>query len=140
MRWLGLCIGVIVAGLFEEWVYPTAQNHPGRVAILLGIGLLLAGLVWFVTPDGSRAWVWVTFALAAGGFALVRGLDARDHELGTYCKYGAKTKAQLDHCMPHVTTEDIDELDTPGARFARGETRECGRGSGPYCAEAADDF
>jgi hypothetical protein len=39
--------------------------------------------------------------------------------------------------MSHVTTDDINKLDTQAARFARGETSDCLENSGPYCEDAA---
>jgi hypothetical protein len=36
-------------------------------------------------------------------------------------------------CLGAVDSEETDELDTPAARFARGEAADCGRGSGPFC-------
>src|SRR5687768_518028 len=127
-------VAFVAAFVLEEWVAVVAQNHPARVGILLGIGLVVAAGAWLA---GSRlTLIVVGFLLAGGVIGWIQGLDARDHELGDYCKYGARNEAELDHCMKTVTTSDIDELDTPAAEFARGSTDDCGRGSGPYCAEA----
>ena len=126
---------VVAAALFEQWIALVAQNHPTRVAILLGVGLLVVGAAWLLQSRATL--VVVGFLLAGGVIGWIEGLDARDHELGDYCKYGARNEAELDDCMADVTTDDIDELDTPAAEFARESTNDCGRGSGPYCAEVA---
>jgi hypothetical protein len=129
---------LIGAGLLEGVFELHAQNHPWRVGILGGVALLLTGLVLLVFPSRTLK---ITAVLLFGswGIGYIAGLDARDHELGYYCRYGAASQAELDACMKRINTDEIDELDTPAARFARGETHECGRGSGPFCAEAARD-
>ena len=129
-------VTIILSFLFSDWVALIAQNHPARVGILLGVGLVVAGAVWLLST-GRTPVVLLGVLLAGGGFGWVQGLDARDHELGSYCRYGAQNKAELDRCMSHVTTDDIDELDTHAADFGRGVTSECGPDSGPYCAEEA---
>jgi hypothetical protein len=134
--WLVIGAAVLAGVLIEETVSLEAQNHPWRVGAVGGVALLAAALVLFVFPSrvliGAAALVFGAWAIG-----LVAGLDARDHELGYYCRYGAASRAELDACMKRVDTEEIAELDTPAARFARGETSDCGPGSGPYCAEAA---
>jgi hypothetical protein len=133
-----LVVLVILGGLLEMWLDLAAQNHPLRVGIVGGVVLLVAAAVVFLFPSG-----WPTVALVVIGISwligLFSGLDARDHELGYYCKYGATSQAQLDDCMASVTTDDIEKLETPAARFAYGETTECGRGSGPFCPKAAKE-
>jgi hypothetical protein len=130
-------VALIAAALLEEWIALVAQNHPARVGILLGVGLLVAGGAWLLGAHTTL--IVVGFLLAGGVIGWIQGLDARDHELGDYCRYGARNEAELDHCMAHVTTDEIDGLDTPAAEFAREATNECGRGSGPYCAEVAKE-
>jgi hypothetical protein len=136
MKIAALVAAIIVASLLEGWLELIVQNHPWGVGIGGGVVLLVAGAVVFVFPSGP-----LVGGLAALGLswfvALVGGLDARDHELGYYCRYGAQDQKQLDDCMGSVTTDDIGKLDTPAARFAYGEITKCGRGSGPYCPEAA---
>jgi hypothetical protein len=127
----------LVAGaLIEEWVRLAAQNHPWRVGIVGGTALVAIGVVLLVVP-GRAFTAAAALLLGAFGFGLVAGLDDRDHELGYYCRYGARSDAELDDCMKRVNTDEIAKLDTPAARFARGETSVCGRGSGPYCPAAA---
>ena len=138
LPWVGIFAVILAGALMEEVVALWTQNHPWRVAIAGGIALVPTLLVLLVFP--SRLLI-VTAVLVFGswGIGYVSGLDARDHELGYYCRYGASTQDELDGCMKRINTDEIDELDTPAARFARGETHECGRGSGPFCAEAARD-
>jgi hypothetical protein len=133
---LGVAAAVIPAYVLGQYLRMIAENHPWRIAIVLAFAVVLAAGVWLLSS--SRRWPTVAGIFVLGiVFGLVAGLDARDHELGSYCKYGAKNHAELERCMSHVTTDDIDKLDTHAARFARGVTSECGADSGPYCAEAA---
>jgi hypothetical protein len=86
----------------------------------------------------NRSWVAPAAILAiAAILGLGAGLRGRDYYLRLYCDYGAQSAAQHAGCMSHVTTDDINELDTQAARFARGETSECLEDSGPYCEDAA---
>jgi hypothetical protein len=57
--------------------------------------------------------------------------------LRAYCLYGSRSQAQLDGCMSHVTTDDINRRDTQAARFARGDTSDCLEDAGPFCERAA---
>lgn len=87
-------------------------------------------------PD--RSWVApvaIVATLAAWGF--FGGNNARNHYVRPYCLYGAKSQAQLDGCMSHVTSEEINDLDTQAARFGRGDTSDCLDDSGPFCADAS---
>lgn len=138
MRIVAIVVLVLVFGLVGTWLNFTAQNHPWAVAIVGGVVLLAAALVRFLYPSGALTLL-VAFVGAAWLFGLLSGLDAREKELAWYCKYGAKSQAQVDECMRSVDTGDIDDLDTPAARFARGERIVCGPGSGPFCAAAAKD-
>ncbi|HEX8645653.1 MAG TPA: hypothetical protein VF715_02055 [Thermoleophilaceae bacterium] len=125
-----------VGYVVEDLVRQVAENHPLGVGIVGAVAvLLLAAIVFLLAPN---AWM-AAVALVAGAWfiGLVAGLDARDNELGDYCRYGARSAGELDRCMSSVTTDEIGELDTPAARFARGWTDVCGQGSGPYCAEVA---
>ncbi len=63
--------------------------------------------------------------------------SARNHYVRPYCLYGAKSQAQLDGCMSHVTNDDINNLDTQAARFGRGDTSNCLADAGPFCADAS---
>lgn len=136
--WIFLGASLLAAALLEQWIELVAQNHPWRVGLVGGIALLLTGLVLFLYPSRGLIGVAV-FLFGAWAIGLVAGLDARDHELGYYCRYDASTQAELDACMKRINTDEIAELNTPAAQFARGETLDCGRGSGPYCAAAARD-
>jgi hypothetical protein len=118
----------------EDLVAGPAEHHPWRVTFVLAALGLVVACAWFI----AGSWAAPLLALlGAAGFSLVSGWDARDNYLTPYCSYGAKTQAELDSCLETVESEEIDALDTPAARFARGETTECGAGSGPFCAEAA---
>jgi hypothetical protein len=138
MRWVVVFVTIVVAALLEDWIRLEAQNHPVRVGVVGGVALLIAGLALFVASS-RFATVAAAFVFGAWAIGLIAGLDDRDHKLGYYCRYGADSQAQLDDCMARVNTDAIDKLDTPAARFARGETSVCGPGSGRYCAEAARD-
>ena len=138
-RWLAIGAAAIAAGLLEEAIRLAAQNHPWRVGIVGGVALLVAGLVLLLFPSRTLI-VAAAFLFGAWGVGLVVALDDRDHELGYYCRYGAQSRAELDACMRSVDTDEIDRLDTPAARFARGETTVCGPGSGPFCRGAARDI
>ncbi|HEX8053363.1 MAG TPA: hypothetical protein VF517_10245 [Thermoleophilaceae bacterium] len=138
MNWIVIGVVLLLAALFEVWVELIAQNHPWRVAIVGGVVFLLVGAILFLWPSGPL--ITLTLLLAgAWAWALVAGLDARDHELGYYCRYGAQTQTELDRCMSSINTDEIEELDTPAARFAVGVRTECGPGSGRFCREAAKD-
>lgn len=129
---------ILVAVFIEDHVRLEAQNHPWRVGIVGGVAGLAAALVLLVFP--SRVLIAAASLLfGSWAFGLISGLDDRDHTLGHYCRYGAASQAELDACMKRIDTEEIDKLDTPAARFARGETSVCGPGSGPYCPAAARD-
>ena len=139
MRIVAVGVAIVAVALFERWVELAAQNHPWRVAIVGAVVFGVVGLVLFLWPSGPL--IAATLCLAGGWcFGLITGLDAREKEVSWYCKYGAQSKAALDDCMSSVNTDDIAELDTPAARFARGETFECGPASGRYCREAAEDL
>lgn len=87
-------------------------------------------------PD--RSWVAPAVIIAAwAGFGFLNGQRARDNYVLPYCLYGAQSRAQLDGCMSHVTSNEINELETQAARFARGETSDCLDDSGPFCADAS---
>ena len=134
--WVVLGVSLLAAALFEEWIRLHAQNHPWRVGIIGGIALLVTGIVLLFAGRGILM-VAAVFVFGGWLIGLISGLDDRDHELGDYCRYGARSQAEIDSCMKRINTDEIAELDTPAARFSRGETNRCGRGSGPHCAEAA---
>ena len=138
MRIVAIGAGIVVVALFEGWVELAAQNHPWRVAIVGAVVFAAVGLALFLLPSGPL--IAVTLCLAGGwAVGLIAGVDAREKEVSYYCKYGAESQAALDDCMSSVNTDDIAELDTPAARFARGETFECGHASGRFCREAAKE-
>lgn len=68
----------------------------------------------------------------------VPGTQAHSREITYYCEYGAVSRAQLDHCKSHVSSDYIDSLETNAARFARGDLDACLDDAGPFCD--ADKF
>jgi len=87
-------------------------------------------------PD--RSWVApVAIVLVFAGYGAFDAHNARDNYVRPYCLYGAQSQAQLDGCMSHVTSEDINALDTQAATFAAGQTSDCLDDSGPFCEQAA---
>lgn len=68
------------------------------------------------------------------GYVLLTNDDP--DQVTAYCSYGAVSQAQLDGCVEHVSSDDIDALDTEAARYARGERDGCGPQSGPFCQDA----
>jgi hypothetical protein len=61
------------------------------------------------------------------------GSESEDDVIGDYCAYGAVSHAQLDGCVDHVTTDQVDDLDTNAAEYARGELDRCLEDAGPFC-------
>ena len=62
------------------------------------------------------------------------GYQSRTNYIHHYCAYGAVSEAQLNGCLNHVTTSEVDDRKTPAAIFARsGGDAECGPGAGPLC-------
>jgi hypothetical protein len=108
----------------------------GAVTATLGYG---ASVIFRQTQD--REWTWVARSMVAVAIALGFGtygiLSARDSSrqvVAEYCAYGAVSQAQLEGCKDHVGFSDVEEANTPAARFALGsEEEECGSGSGPFC-------
>jgi hypothetical protein len=132
-----MVIGAVVFGgaTGEVLVAPRAENHPIRVGIVLGVLLLVVGLVRLVS-EGRHTVVALVF-LGGLGFGWFVGWDNRDNYIDPYCRYGAKSQAELDSCLSHVNSDDIDELQTNAAQFARGTIDECRDDAGPYCAAEA---
>jgi hypothetical protein len=120
----------------QTLVLPHAENHPVRTGAVLALLLIPAGLVWLVS-DGAGMFAVSMIFIAGLGWGWIEGWDNQDNYIDPYCRYGAQSKKQLDSCKAHVNSEEIDKLDTPAAKFALGVIDECGRGSGPYCAEAS---
>jgi hypothetical protein len=138
MRNAMIIAAIIVGGAIGQVsLAPRAENHPIRVGIFIGVLLLLVGLIWLFS-EGGQALVAGVFVFALG-FGWIEGWDNRDNYIDPYCRYGAKSQAQLDGCLSHVNSDDIDKLHTNAARFARGSTDRCGADAGPYCAAEAKD-
>lgn len=139
--WVLILALALVDALIAEAVRPLAANHPWRVLILLA-GASVMGFGLSLTMAGARSLMTGALVLVFAGCAwgLISGWDDRDNYLQPYCRYGAASTAELERCLARTRSDDIDRLDTPAARFARGETTECGRDAGPLCREpgAAD--
>lgn len=152
-----LRVAVIGFALVAGWllfgvVRLATENRPASVVALLAAAI--GGCVVFYRwqdvraerlrgstsrPVGLARW-WLAPAVILAAFCAMgaqAGFSGRDSYLRAYCDYGARSQAQLDGCMSHVTTDDINKRDSQAARFARGETRECLGDAGPYCAHAA---
>ena len=131
-RWLILPAlgGALV---LEIWIAPRAENHPWVVFAALAVVALLTLPAAYLLLEGTTWLAVVTILLGGLGWGLVEGWDARDNYIGPYCEYGARTQNELDRCLDRVNSDEIDNLDTPPAQFARGETTTCGRGAGPFC-------
>ena len=56
-----------------------------------------------------------------------------DDPILDYCSYGAVSQAQLDGCIEHVPTSQVNGLDTDAARYAKGQLDRCLSDSGPFC-------
>ena len=103
---------------------------------MLGLLLFIIGLVWLVA-EKSLAVTVALLVLGGLGFGWIEGWDNRDSYIDPYCRYGAKSQAQLDSCLSQVNSEDIDKLDTNAAEFARETIDECRDDAGPFCAAEA---
>ena len=133
MTWLIYGVGILIGIWIESLVQPLAENHPWTVASVIAVlAVVIGSAVWLLTDLSGLAVV--AILLGAATWGLFSGWDARDNYLTPYCAYGAESQAQIDDCLADVNSDDVDELDTPAARFARGEIG-CGRGAGPLCAE-----
>jgi hypothetical protein len=79
------------------------------------------------------------YVLVAGAIAygLYVGHQSRLHgTVADYCAYGAVSRAQFEGCKDHVSTDDVERLNTDAARFARRELEGCLADSGPFCERA----
>jgi hypothetical protein len=133
-----IVIGAVILGgaTGDTFVAPRAENHPIWVGIVLGVLLLMIGLVW-LGSEGSLAMIVSLVFLGGLAFGWIEGWDNRDNYVGPYCRYGATSKGELDSCLSHVNSDDIDKLHTNAAKFARGVIDECRADAGPYCAAEA---
>jgi hypothetical protein len=128
-----LFIGALIGVWIESVVSPIAENHPWTVTIVIAVlAVVVGGTVWLLTDLSGLAVVGIL--LGAAFWGLLTGWDARDNYLTPYCAYSAESQAQIDECLSKINSGDVDKLDTPAARFARGEI-DCGPGSGSLCAD-----
>ena len=135
MVWVLYAATIIVGIVVEEAVSGPAANDPWRIlVVIVVVGVVVGGTSLVLA--GGLGLSFLALVLGGAVWGLVVGWDDRDHYLTPYCSYGARSEAQRDSCLGRVSTEEIDALDTPAARFARGESG-CGSGSGPLCAETA---
>lgn len=151
LAWTVLVAAVIGFGdlVFREF-QRTAQNHPWGSAVLIALAAFLALAIvaiveWragasLMTPAAVSIVPGIAiFALALAGS--IAGQTVRDSGvLHSYCYYGAVSNAQITGCLDHVTSDQIDKLDTDAARFAKGELTSCLSDSGPFCAQALNEL
>jgi hypothetical protein len=52
-----------------------------------------------------------------------------------YCEYGSVSQEQLNGCIEHVSSGDVEGRDTNAARYARGEIDSCRSDAGPFCGQ-----
>ncbi len=138
---VGVLLGLAIAGgaaffKWQEWRSERARRAEERRRRSDGEH----GYVSSSDPRfrADRSWVAPVVILAGFGvYGFIDGKSARDHYVLPYCMYGARSQAQLDGCMSHVTSEEINDLETQAARFARGDTSDCLSDSGPFCEDAA---
>ena len=88
-------------------------------------------------PKAGTPWLSPLVLLGGLAFGWIEGWDNRDNYIDPYCRYGAKSQADLDSCLSQVNSDDIDKLDTNAAKFGRGIIDECRDDAGRYCAAEA---
>jgi hypothetical protein len=125
---------LIVGILLEEAVRPTAENHPVVVGLVLG-AVALVTLVPVLFLFGAATAGPLVLVIGGCAWGWIAGWDNRDNYLTPFCEYGATSRGQIERCLDDVNSEDIDRLDTPAARFARGEITKCGADAGPFCKD-----
>jgi hypothetical protein len=80
--------------------------------------------------------VLLAFGFAWALSACGSGLDA-DRMVIDYCMYGARSEAQLEGCIDHVTADEVKRRDSNAARWAR-NGGECLGDAGPFCRKALE--
>lgn len=99
-------------------------HEPIALRILAGLG---AAAIAFVAATA----VAVEALEDAGAIDILSGGD----KVRDYCEYGAKSRAQLEGCLSHVTIGDVDTRFTNAADYARGELDHCRSDAGPFCED-----
>lgn len=87
---------------------------------------------WEDKSDWLKPCVYAAAPLAVLAIFMGMGWRSANMTVSDYCAYGSVSQAQLDGCRDHVTAQEVNDRDTPAARFARGAP-ECGEDSGPFC-------
>ena len=81
---------------------------------------------------------WGAIAIAA---AIGLGAYATSREdqsvVDRYCLYGSTTEKQARDCSFDITEDEIAELDTNAAKYAREEISQCRSDAGPFCGPDA---
>lgn len=72
---------------------------------------------------------WAIALVAAGA---ILGCGENDI-VADYCAYGAVSESQRQHCVDHVTVEEVDARNTNAAQYAREEIDQCLADAGPFC-------
>jgi hypothetical protein len=153
LKFLAVVVGIAAVGVGGVWLMIVSFDHLwqplgradaafgaaagfGAVTAALGYG---AAVIFRQTKDRELTWVArsmvaVAIALGFGTYGILTVRDSSRQVVADYCAYGAVSQAQLDGCKDHVGFSDVEEANTPAARFAlRSVEEECGSGSGPFC-------
>lgn len=109
--------------------------------VLLGVAAAVLVAAHFLTGaelDKNLKWlVPIGLLLAFLAFGVYGGHRDRQHGfISDYCKYGAVSDAQLEHCLDHVSRDEIEARETNAARFAKRDIEECRGDAGPFCEDA----
>ena len=94
------------------------------------------------TWDALTSWKWAPALAALAVFValgtyFVAHAPGRDLWVETYCAYGARSEAQFEGCVDHVTIENIAQSSSDAAICARDAPDECD-GAGPYWQPSLD--
>ena len=140
---IGLLVGIGLAGPFET--LPSILMFLGAVPVCAVIlhrtaRLTARGNEW-IAQVTLGALVAAASALLAGTAVAIEALEdtgtidtfSSGDKVQDYCQYGAKSHAQLQGCLSHVTIGDVDTRISNAAEYARGVLDECRSDAGPFC-------
>jgi hypothetical protein len=142
---IALLLGIGVAGPFAS--LPSVLLALGAIPVCAVVVQRAARLprsepLWSA-PSVLVILVVLMAVFAAGTIVAVQALEetgAIDQMSGgdkvrRYCYYGARSRAQLDGCLSHVTIFDVDTSFTNAANYARGDLDTCRRDAGQFCGD-----